>query len=222
VTSFHRRLLDVEDRNPAPGSPHLQVRPPAPLPPRPLPPYSYVPGHEHPHPVTDPGGHQFDAPRPAVLAFDQLGTEPASRRQAIAALLATHPDWLHALDLFNGGFYWEAHEAWEHFWHQLGRTTAEARFVQGLIHLAAACVKIREGRPEGVKRHTKRAGELLGGLSAANHGDAGSEGCAALGLAPASVSGTLLELEQYRPECWHTSRTPVVRVLAAGLRLEGA
>ena len=44
-------------------------------------------------------------------------------------------------------FYWEAHEVWEGFWNTLGRTTPEARFVQGLIHLAAAAVKIREGKP---------------------------------------------------------------------------
>ena len=194
---------------------------PAQPPPRPLPPYSYVPGHEHPHPVTDPCGHHFDAPKPAPLPLDQLPAEPTSRRRAIAAQLAANLDWLHALDLFNGGYYWESHEAWEHFWNQLGRTTPEARFVQGLIHLAAACVKILEGIPEGVTRHTMRARELLGGLSAANHGDAGSERCAVLGLAPESIAGVLHELGQYRPECWHTSRTPVVRVLVAGLRLEG-
>jgi len=187
---------------------------------RPLPPYSYVPGHEHPHPVADPRGHLVNAPTPIPLAVDRLPTEPFSRHEAIAALLAATPDWLHALDLFNGGYAWEAHEAWERFWNELGRTTPEARFVQGLIHLAAACVKIREGKPEGVSRHTKRARELLGGLSATTHGDAGSERCAPLGLAPESVAGVLRELEHYKPECWHTSRTPVVRVLAAGLRLD--
>jgi len=139
----------------------------------------------------------------------------------LAALLAATPDWLHALDLFNGGYAWEAHEAWEHFWNQLGRTTSEARLVQGLIHLAAACVKIREGKPQGVRRHTKRARELFGNLSAANHGDAGFEDGAALGLAPESVSAVLEELEHFKPECWHTSRTPVVRVLAAALRSAG-
>ena len=41
----------------------------------------------------------------------QLPDDPASRRRALAALLAADPRWLHALDLFNGGFYWEAHEA---------------------------------------------------------------------------------------------------------------
>ena len=39
------------------------------------------------------------------------------------------------------------------------------------------------------------------------------------GLAPESVSAVLAELEKSTPECWHTSRTPVVRVLDAPLRL---
>jgi predicted metal-dependent hydrolase len=120
---------------------------------------------------------------------------------------------LYALDLFNEGFYWEAHEAWESFWHALGRTSSEAQFVQGLIHLAAACVKIREGKPNGVARHIQRARELLGELQAAPVGGA-------LGLAPESVNALLAELESYTPACWHTSRTPVVRVLAKGLQLE--
>jgi hypothetical protein len=119
---------------------------------RTLPPYSYVPGHEHPHPVTDPRGHLYGQSHsipvsPESLA--QLSTEPASRRQSLAALFAMNPQWLYALDLFNEGFYWESHESWESFWHALGRTSPEAQFVQGLIHLAAACVKIREGRPKG-------------------------------------------------------------------------
>jgi hypothetical protein len=43
----------------------------------------------------------------------------------------------------------------------------------------------------------------------------------ALSLDPESLLGVLQELEHHRPECWHTSRTPVVRVLAAELRLAG-
>ena len=130
----------------------------------PLPPYSYVPGHDHPHPVTDPRGHLFNAPKRAPLPLDQLPTDLTLRRQTIALLFATHPDWLHALDLVNEGYAWEAHEAWESFWHELGRTTPEARFVQGLIHLAAACVKIREGKPAGVATHTKRARDEVRGI----------------------------------------------------------
>jgi uncharacterized protein len=188
---------------------------------RALPPYSYVPGHKHPHPVNDPRGHLYGHTHPIPITPEtlaQLPSEPTLRRQALAALLATTPQWLYALDLFNEGFYWESHEAWESFWHALGRTSPEAQSVQGLIHLAAACVKIREGRTEGVHRHTQRARTLLGDLGAAYVGDAGDH-AAALGLASESVSSVVRELEHYQPECWHTSRTPVVRVLAAELRL---
>ena len=194
---------------------------PAPTPPlryaptRPLPLYSYVPGHDDPHPVNDPCGHLFNIPKPTPLPLDQLPADPALRRQAIAALFATHTDWLYALDLFNEGYAWEAHEAWERFWHKLGRTTPEARSVQGLIHLAAACVKIREGKPAGVTTHTKRAGELLGVEEAASVGESG---VGTLGLDPESVSAVLAELERYRPECWQTSKCPVVKVVSAGLR----
>jgi hypothetical protein len=183
-----------------------------------LPPSSYVPGHDLPHPVNDPAGHLFAGQRPApeppltpaVLAA--LPADAAARRRALAAVLARNSQWLHALDLFNAGFYWEAHEAWEGFWHALGRTPPEARFVQGLIHLAAAAVKIREGKPAGVASHTRRARELLGDLAGADRADT-------LGLEPASLAAVVAEFEAFTPACWQTSRTPVVRVLAAWLRL---
>ena len=183
-----------------------------------LPPYSYVPGHDLPHPVNNPAGHLYavrdsghDPPIAAAVLAD-LPTVLHSRRSALAATLADNSRWLHALDLFNAGFYWEAHEAWESFWNALGRTTTEALFVQGLIHLAAAAVKIREGKPAGVTRHSQRARELLGDLRAAEVGGT-------LGLAPESISAVVTELEHFTPACWHTSRTPVVRVLAESLRL---
>ena len=187
----------------------------------PLPPYSYVPSHDLLHPVNDPQGHLYAArdsahePPISSTMLTGLPTDPTSRRRALAAaLIAENSKWLYALDLFNGGFYWEAHEAWESFWNALGRTTPEAQFVQGLIHLAAAGVKIREGKPMGVSRHTKRARELLGELEAVT-----PEG--SLKISPESLSAVVAELEKYTPACWHTSRTPVVRVLAGNLRLAG-
>jgi predicted metal-dependent hydrolase len=190
----------------------------------PLPPYSYVPGHEHPHPVTDPRGHLHGRTPAAPLSPEfvtQLPVDPGSRRHVLAAALAAHPGWLHAVELFNQGYYWESHEAWERFWHALGRSSPEARCVQGLIRLAAAGVKIREGCAAGVRRHAERGRELLGDLSAERGGDVRSRRSAALGLDPESIVRVLAELNDYRPACWHTSRTPVVRVLAADLRLVG-
>jgi len=68
-------------------------------------------------------------------------------------------DW--GVQLFNAGYYWESHEAWEHLWIELGRTTTEARAVQGLIKLAACGVKCLEGNATGAGRHAGRAVELL-------------------------------------------------------------
>ncbi len=185
-----------------------------------LPAYAYVPGHGHPHPVTDPRGHAFGHERPAgrftPAALATLPTDPTARRRTVAALLAADAQWLYAVDLFKEGFYWEAHEAWEHFWHVLGRTTPEARFVQGLIHLAAACVKIREGKPAGVAKHTQRARELLGETGGVQRGVDSAD---ALGLERESIEGVLAELESYTPQCWHSARALVVRVVAARLRV---
>ena len=53
-----------------------------------------------------------------------------------------HDDaWAWAGDLFDAGFYWEAHEVWESMWLKLPRASARARFFQGLLLLAAALVK---------------------------------------------------------------------------------
>jgi hypothetical protein len=68
---------------------------------------------------------------------------------------------LFGIDLFNHGFYWEAHETWEQVWISCGRAGREADFLKGLIKLAAAGVKLREGRPIGVQRHASRARELF-------------------------------------------------------------
>lgn len=113
----------------------------------PLPPYSYVPGAT-PHPVSDPRGHMFGAMHPPVAALDPEQW-PAS------------PMYLYAIDLFNHGYYWEAHEAWESLWHAAGRTGLVANWLKGLIKLAAAGVKAREGNPSGVHRHIRRAVELI-------------------------------------------------------------
>lgn len=113
----------------------------------PLPPYTYVPGLT-PHPTSDPQGHSFGHadPKPRPLAND-------SYRE--------NTTYLYAIDLFNHGYYWEAHEAWESLWHAAGRTGHAADFLKGLIKLAAAGVKLKEGNAVGVRRHAKRAAELF-------------------------------------------------------------
>lgn len=126
--------------------------PPRYLPDRALPPYSYVTGLA-PHPTSDPAGHSYGRHEPTAAPLDE-------------ATWRTNPAYLYGLDLFNHGYYWEAHEAWESLWHASGRSGPTADFLKGLIKLAAAGVKAREGRAAGVHLHAERAVQLFRGLQA--------------------------------------------------------
>jgi predicted metal-dependent hydrolase len=123
------------------------------LPDVPFPPYSYVPGLT-PHPVSDPAGHSFGAAPERPPALD-----PARWAESRA--------YLRGLDLFNHGYCWEAHEVWEGLWHAAGRRGPTADVLKGLIKLAAAGVKVREGRPQGVRSHARRAADLFRRAAAA-------------------------------------------------------
>ncbi len=117
------------------------------VPDEPLPPYSFVPGR-FPHPVSDPAGHSFGAnPDPAPPPDPERWAENGR--------------YLFGIDLFNAGYYWEAHEAWESLWHACGRSGHTADFLKGLIKLAAAGVKVREGKPVGAAGHARAAADLF-------------------------------------------------------------
>jgi uncharacterized protein len=113
----------------------------------PFPAYAFVPGR-HPHPMTDSRGHSFQ--RPLILP------DPLEPEAAFAS-----SEFRFAIDLFNSGYYWEAHEAWEQLWVAAGRTGVVADLLKALIKFAAAGGKAREGQPVGVRRHATRAVELL-------------------------------------------------------------
>ena len=117
----------------------------------PFPAYAFVPGR-HPHPVTDPQGHSFGNSHVAIQPLDPQRPWNST-------------EFLFALDLFNAGYYWEAHEVWEGLWIAAGRKGCCADFLKGLIKLSAAGVKAREGQPVGVCRHAKRAVELFQSVS---------------------------------------------------------
>ena len=120
------------------------------LPEAPLPPYSYVPGVNE-HPISSPNGHGVVF---RETTFISLSDESWCECQP----------YLYGLDLFDAGFYWEAHETWEHAWIDVGRRGMTADFLKGLIKLCAAGVKFRERKSTGVERHLARCRELLGGI----------------------------------------------------------
>lgn len=116
------------------AAPRPDPAPPRYLPARPLPPYRHRPGHT-PHPRTDPAGHSHGASEPVAPPLT-----PDNGQH--------HGAFLFGTDLFNRGYWWEAHEHWEAAW----RATSDAgvrQFLRGLIQLAAALIKWEAGNGRG-------------------------------------------------------------------------
>lgn len=118
-----------------------------------LPPYTYVPGTDTPHPIRDPRGH----------SYQRKNTPPKS---LIPETWADNRTYLMAIDLFNMGYYWEAHEEWERLWRVSGPDSLVGKYLKGLIKLAAAGVKVRERSIHGVRRHSASAGEVFADVAA--------------------------------------------------------
>ncbi|WP_245266715.1 DUF309 domain-containing protein [Mesorhizobium sp. LNHC252B00] len=114
------------------------------LPDKSFPSYAYLPG-KYPHPVRDPLGHSYRTDPVTVAVGEELESDVFR--------------W--GIDLFNHGYYWEAHEAWEALWHAAKQSAQHRLFFKGLILLAAAGVKIREGKRGAVARHAGRAAALF-------------------------------------------------------------
>ena len=101
-----------------------------------------------PHPRTDPEGHSWECPEPESppLTSDNW-------RQ--------HDAWLFGIDLFNHGYFWEAHVWWEALWHAHGKKGEVADLLRALIRLAAAGVKARAQVPGGVRKHCRATAGIL-------------------------------------------------------------
>jgi hypothetical protein len=97
-----------------------------------FPSYTYVPGH-WPHPTRHPDGHAVGEvePPPVALVPDRW---------------AECPEYLLGFRLFDAGYYWEAHEAWEGVWKASPRAGAEENLLRGLAQFAAGALKVRQDK----------------------------------------------------------------------------
>ena len=118
-----------------------------------LPTYTFVPGSSTPHPNRDPKGHSYNR-------------KPRPPKPLTADSWADNRSFLQAIDLFNLGYYWEAHEEWERLWRVSGPDTIIGRFLKGLVKISAAGVKVREKSIHGVRRHAASAGEVFADVAA--------------------------------------------------------
>jgi len=118
-----------------------------------LPSYTFIPGSDTPHPIRHPEGHSH-------------GRKGRSPKPLTADSWAENRSYLLAIDLFNVGYYWEAHEEWERLWRVSGPESNVGRFLKGLIKLSAAGIKVRENSIHGVRRHAASAGEVFADVAA--------------------------------------------------------
>lgn len=107
----------------------------------PLPPYRFVPGR-NPHPTAHPEGHSYHPP--GEPEPDVAWVAPEDWRQSDA--------YLYGCDLYNHAYWWEAHEAWEGLWQVCDKKAPQGLFLQGLIQVAAAHLKLYVGHERGVAR----------------------------------------------------------------------
>ncbi len=142
---------------------HMSALPPRYLPARALPAHAYVPGRSStPRPAADPSAAALPGSpeSPGLPGSPNLGDDvPGGWRQHPV----WHPVYLWGLDLYNHGYPWEAHEAWESLWVHAPRGSVMREMLQALIQCAAAVVHARAGRAAGRARLTGRA---LGRLAA--------------------------------------------------------
>ena len=108
---------------------------------------------------------EFELPRwrclPAhVAAADQVRLKPVVagvpgrlNQQEVPGVAA----FRYGVDLFNTGYFWEAHEVWEPVWMALAPNSRERCACQALIQGANACLKLRYGRG---KAFARLAGEV--------------------------------------------------------------
>lgn len=111
------------------------------LPDRALPRRAYLPGRD-PHPT-----------RSRSQALEEL--DLSSECERIGGALDEAYLW--GAELYNHGFFWEAHEAWEALWSHAQKGSDRRAFFQGLIQCAAACLKRELGDIPAARRLALRA-----------------------------------------------------------------
>lgn len=74
---------------------------------------------------------------------------------SMAVLEAAKADvaaFAYGADLFNHGFFWEAHEVWETVWMAAAPNSARRQALRALIQMANACLKLAMGKRNAFER----------------------------------------------------------------------
>lgn len=92
-----------------------------------------------------------------------------------AETVAQERAFRYGADLFNAGFFWEAHEVWEPVWMALPPNSRARQGCQALIQAANACLKLRFGRAKAFGRLAAEVTRLAGDVTVKESSVAGVE-----------------------------------------------
>lgn len=106
----------------------------------------------------------FERLRPATLDMPER-MAPGS--------VPEQPAYRYGADLYNTGFYWEAHEVWEPVWMALPPNSRERITCQALIQAANACLKLRFGGARAFGRLAMEVARHAGEVTATGNRAAG-------------------------------------------------
>lgn len=109
---------------------------------KPMPAYRHLP-FKTPHPYMDEGGHSYGQELPKVSGFNQQNWQHCEA-------------YLYSIDLFNQGYWWEAHELLKQVCYDVGRESAIGSFLEALIQVAAGELKHFMQEEEGARTLVER------------------------------------------------------------------
>jgi len=135
-----------------------------------------------------PTSRRTSLPLPAQPHVPGRGADPRAGQGWVEP--AVEERFAYACDLFEAGFYWEAHEVWEARWAELPEATVAARYQQALLLVAASLHKHEVGEPEGADQLLVQARRVFRGVTA-RRGDvvAGLDVAALLGATEQALRG---------------------------------
>ena len=90
-----------------------------------FPPYRFIPG-ENPHPTENPRGHSYGK------------KELDDTRLFVPEDWSKNEQFLFGIDLYNYGYWWESHEAFEALWRITPHGHVSRDYLQGLIKISGA------------------------------------------------------------------------------------
>lgn len=115
----------------------------------PMPAYRHLP-FKTPHPYMDEGGHSYGQELPKVSGFNEQNWSSCDT-------------YLQSIDLFNQGYWWEAHELLKQICYDVGRDSTIGSFLEAVIQIAAGELKHFMQEEQGAKALIERG---LSGLNA--------------------------------------------------------